>query len=148
MKKRTRTTLMMAAILLILPVAINAQPTPGATVKAFYKWYVHSLNTDVSDPLNSDKTTARKYVTTSLLRKIEKAMKAEGGIGADYFLSAQDFDKEWENNLVIRKISTNASTSTINIVLPSKQMGDQKLKILLRKEGGLWKIDKINDLNL
>ena len=148
MNNQIRATLLMTAIVLILPAAINAQSAPATTVKAFYKWYVHSLNTDVSDPLNSDKTTARKYVTTSLLRKIEKAMKAEGGIGADYFLSAQDFDKEWENNLVIRKVSTTASTSTINIVLPSKQMGDQKLKILLRKEGGLWKIDKINDLNL
>src|SRR5215204_2892726 len=118
MKNRTCATLLMTAIVLIFPLAINAQSTPATTVKAFYKWYVHSLNTDVPDPLNSDKINARKYVTSSLLRRIEKAIKAEGGIGADYFLSAQDFDKKWENNIVIRKVSTTGSTSTLNVVLP------------------------------
>jgi hypothetical protein len=148
MNNRIRATLLMTAITLVLPISINAQSTPAGTVRAFYKWYVHSLNRNVPEPLRSDKVTSRKYVTGSLLRRIEKAMKAEGGIGADYFLSAQDFDKSWENNIVIRKVSTTASTSTINVVLPSKQMGDQKLKIALKKEGGVWKIDKVNDLNL
>jgi hypothetical protein len=45
-------------------------------------------------------------------------------------------------------VSTTGATTTINAILPSKQMGDQKLKIILKKEAGLWKIDQVNDRNI
>jgi len=140
--------LLVSILIMIIPSSVSAQSTPGDTVRAFYKWYVHALNRNVSEPLKSDKVTARKYVSASLLRRIEKAIASEDGLDADYFLSAQDFDKNWENNVVVGKVSINGATSTVNTVLPSKTMGDQKLKIRLKKEGGRWKIDKVNDLNI
>jgi hypothetical protein len=133
---------------LYAPVTSSAQSTPSSTVKAFYKWYVHALNQNVAEPLKSDKAMARKYVTASFLHRIEKASAREEGLNADPFLSAQDFDKAWENNIVIKKTSTTGATSTVNAVLPSKQMGDQKLKIIMKKEGGLWKIDQVNERNI
>src|SRR5256885_3572613 len=87
--------LFVGSLITIIPIAANAQSTPTNTVRAFYKWYVHALNKNVAEPLKSDKATAQKYVTASLRRRIAKAMASEDGIGADYFLSAQDFDKNW-----------------------------------------------------
>ena len=131
-----------------VPSSAVAQSQPGDTVRAFYKWYVNALNRKVEDPVISDRATARKYVTASLLARIRKAEAREEGLDADYFLSAQDWDNAWENNIVIGKVSTIGATSTVNAVLPSKTMGNQKLKIRLKKEGGSWKIDKVNDLNI
>jgi len=139
--------LFVSMLVMVVPVSATAQ-TPSDTVQSFYKWYVHALNQDVAEPLKSDKATAQKYVTASLLLRIKKAMAKEDGLDADYFLSAQDFDKDWENNIVIGKVSTVGTSSTVNAVLPSKTMGNQKLKIRLKKEGGRWKIDKVNDLNI
>ena len=138
----------MGAFLLLAAVSAGAQTTPSATVKAFYKWYVHSLSHDIAEPLKSDKATARKYVTASFLARIQKAMAREEGLNADPFLSAQDWDKAWENNIVIGKVSTTGATSTVNAVLPSKQIGDQKLKIILKKEGGVWMIDQVNERSI
>jgi hypothetical protein len=140
--------LFVGAVFSMCPSTAGAQSTPAGTVRAFYKWYVNALNRDIAEPLKSGKATAQKYVTARLLGRIRKQMASEEGIDADYFLSAQDFDKKWENNMVIGKVVTVGSTSTVNIVLPSKQMGNQKLKILLRREGGLWKIDKVNDYDI
>jgi len=136
------------ALILFAPVSSSAQSTPSATVKAFYKWYVHALSNNVAQPLKSDKAAARKYVTASFRSRIEKASSREEGLNADPFLSAQDFDQAWENNIVIKKVSTTGATSTVNALLPSKQMGDQKLKIIMKKEGGLWKIDQVNERNI
>jgi len=133
---------------MLAPISSQAQSTPGSAVRAFYKWYVHALTQNVIEPLRSDKAMARKYVTASFLHRIEKAMAREEGLNADPFLSAQDWDKSWENNIVIGKVSTAGATSIINAVLPSKQMGDQKLKIVMKKEGGVWKIDQVNDRNI
>ena len=119
-----------------------------STARAFYKWYVHALSHDVAEPLKSDKAMARKYVTASFLSRIQKAMTREEGLDADPFLSAQDWDKDWETNIVIGKISITGATSTVNAVLPSKQMGDQKLKIIMKKEGGVWRIDQVNERNI
>lgn len=140
--------LTVGAFVLCAPASSAAQSTPSATVRAFYRWYVHALVQDVGEPLKSDKAMARKYVTASFLRRIEKASAREEGLNADPFLSAQDWDEKWENNIVIGKVSRSGATSIVNAVLPSKQMGDQKLKIILKKEGGLWKIDQVNDRNI
>jgi len=139
---------MAAVFVLFAPISSAAQATPSSTVRAFYKWYVHALSHDVAEPLKSDKAMARKYVTASFLNRIRKAMAREEGLNADPFLSAQDWDKAWENNIIIGKVSTTGVTSIVNAVLPSKQMGDQKLKILLKKEGGMWKIDQVNERNI
>ena len=140
-------SLFVTALLAACAISVNAQSAPADTVRAFYKWYVHALNKNVSQPLK-DKTTAKKYVTARLLNRIAKQMASEEGIDADYFLSAQDFDPKWESNIVIGKVTTTASSSTVNAVLPSKLMGNQKLKVLLKKEGGSWKIDRVNDYNI
>src|SRR3954452_1383775 len=110
----------LSALGLFSPISAGAQSTPSSTVKAFYKWYVHALSQNVAEPLKSDKTMARKYVTASFLGRIQKAMAREEGLDADPFLSAQDWDKNWEKNIVIGKVSTTAATSTVNAVLPSK----------------------------
>ena len=146
---KLRTLLIPAIASAVVFVSSNsaAAQTPANTVKAFYKWYVHALNTNVAEPLK-DRANARKYVTARLLGRIEKQMNSEEGIDADYFLSAQDFDPKWESNIVIGKVTTNATTSTVNAVLPSKLMGNSKLKLVLKKEGGTWKIDRVNDYNI
>ena len=91
----------------------------------------------------------KKYVTVRLLGRIKRAMAKEGGIDADYFLSAQDWDKDWEldKNIVTATPVISGETATVRLTLNGKEMNN-KLKIALRKEAGSWKIDKVNDYNL
>ena len=145
--KAILTSLCTCVFLSAAGMSAHSQSAPANTVRAFYKWYVHALNHNVPEPLK-EKTAANKYVTTRLLNRIAKQMASEEGIDADYFLSAQDFDAKWETNIVIGKVTTTAATSTVNAVLPSKLMGNSKLKIMLKKEAGTWKIDKVNDWNI
>src|SRR5437899_3005856 len=144
--------LFLSAFALFTPLRVSAQAaTPAETVRAFYKWYVHALNKkDEGDPINDDKATARKYVTASLLAKIRKAEASEDGLDADYFLAGQDWDKDWEfdRNMTIASPTIAGATATIRMVLHGKEIDDHKLKIVLKKEAGLWKIDRVNDWNL
>src|SRR5947207_624417 len=144
--------ILLAGIAFVTPWQISAQTaTPAQVVREFYKFYVHALNkNDRADPINDSKTIAAKYVTASLLAKIRKAKASEDGIDADYFLSAQDWDKDWEleKNMIIGSPVMTGSTATIHLVLKGKMINNHKLKIVLKKESGAWKIDKVNDWNL
>lgn len=117
-------------------------PSPEAVIKEFYKWYVHALNQD-GDPLTKGRATLRKYVTIRFIREIDRALKSEGGLDADMFLEAQDWDKEWEKNIAVSNVVTHYSTTTAMVTLSGKEMENRKLNLTLKREGGAWKIDKV-----
>src|SRR2546421_5561507 len=75
--------------------------TPEATVRSFYSWYLHELNSN-REPIE-DSQGLSKFVTTRLLKAIGRALKREDGIDADLFIDAQDFDPLWEKNITPAK---------------------------------------------
>lgn len=118
--------------------------SPEIVIKNFYTWYVHELNQN-GDPLTKRKPRLRQFVSARLLREIDKAVKGPDGLNGDYFLDAQDWDKEWEKNIVISEVNVTKGKAGATVSLSGAQMS-RKLKVSLVQEGGKWKIDKVQSL--
>jgi hypothetical protein len=135
------------AVFLIIPTLIHGQvSSPQASVRSFYKWYVHSLNRG-GNPIEN-KTGLQKYVTARLVGRIAKALKSEDGIDADYFLSAQDFDEDWERNITVSTPVIKGETARLTVTLTGRHIRKDKLSVFMKRETGAWKIDKVNDWDL
>ncbi|MCK5219477.1 DUF3828 domain-containing protein [bacterium] len=120
-------------------------PSPEATVEAFYRWYIHSLNQNY-DPLKKGKVTLKKYVTVRLINEIEKQFEKPNGLAADYFLQAQDWLDEWEGNISVKKAVIKGSAATTIVTLGAQDEGKHKLSVSLTQELGTWKIGEVEQL--
>ncbi len=67
---------------------------PEQVIRDFYAWYVQALTSE-RDPFTQDRETLKTYATAHLIDQIDKMLKGPDGLDGDYFLDAQDFDKEW-----------------------------------------------------
>lgn len=122
--------------------AASAQPlTPEAALRKFYHWYVHALNQNL-EPLGKQKAALKKYLTRRLYLELVKRER-RGEIDSDYFLDAQDWDHDWENNIAISKPSLHAGRAIALVDLTGREMSI-KLRVTLKKEAGGWKIDKVS----
>jgi len=117
--------------------------TPEATVRRFYQWYLHGLNQH-EEPLEKHQAELSKYVTQRLLRSLNRALKRPDGIDADFFLDAQDWDEAWEKNIFTSRATIRGARSNLTVTLKGGSIGEHKLRVGLRKEGGAWKIDSVN----
>jgi uncharacterized protein DUF3828 len=131
--------------LVILPASVRAQGSPEDTLRNFYKWYLHELNADRSPRWTSAKVTS---VSSARLRSWFRS-KAGREWDADYFIDAQDFDKDWETNIAVSKAVISGSRADVAVTLGPKNpapnaVGQQVLKIKMVKETGGWKIDHVN----
>ena len=115
--------------------------TPEATVHSFYQTYLHSLNQQ-EDPLTKRRTELRKFITTRLMSVLDRARKR--GLEYDFFLDAQDFDKEWEQNITTEVANIQGDEAIVNLTLQGGPIGVHKLRIGLKKQAGGWKIDSVN----
>ncbi len=89
--------------------ADEAAAAPEQVIKKFYAWYVGELVGD-RDPFTDGRAEMQRYVTPRLLKEIEGKLSEEGGLDADYFLNAQDFDKEWAENVTVSTPTTKGRT--------------------------------------
>ena len=81
-----------------------------------------------------------------MVRSLNRALRPPDGIDADFFIDAQDWDQTWEQNISTSKATVQGNLATVNVTLKGgAAFGNKKLKVGLRKEGGVWKIDSIND---
>jgi hypothetical protein len=117
--------------------------TPEAAVKDFYRWYIDRLSKN-KDPLMNEPLALKKYLTPEFFRKAPKLLEQTG---ADVFICAQDWDKDWGKNASISKLNIQGSVATLNVTLAGNLM-NHKLKVILRRLDGAWKIDKIDPLDL
>lgn len=134
-----------AAVLIPLSSSIAAQAnSPEARVRTFYAWYLHELNAE-HDPIANNKIL-RQHLTARYATAIARALKRENGIDADPFIDAQDFDPLWEKNTTVLKPTITGVKATTTVTLKGgPNFGTKRLKVGLRKEGGVWKIDSVND---
>src|SRR4051812_17985093 len=75
---------------------------PAAVTEEFYRWYLRALLTN-RDPIKNETVILKKYVAAPLLADVNRRLKA-GELDADYFLQAQDFLDEWQNNMTVAQI--------------------------------------------
>jgi hypothetical protein len=136
--------LIVAAPSLAQAVAVPAR-TPEVVVREFYKWYVHALNQE-KDPLTGERSVMRKYVTARLITAINRMAKGPDGLDGDYFIDAQDWDKEWEKNIAVSNVVINNTIATAKVALTGPQM-NRHLQLMLKQEAGTWKIDRVKGLD-
>lgn len=117
--------------------------TPEATVRHFYEWYLHALNQN-EEPLEKHQNEMRKFVTHRLMTSLNRARKSPEGIEADFFLDAQDWDETWEKNISTSRARIQGARATVSVMLKGASFGDHKLLVGLRKDGGAWRIDRVN----
>lgn len=139
------------ALLLIVLSFAGSEPlaqaplTPEVTVQRFYTWYLHSLNQN-QNPLGKHQAELSKFVTPRLMSSLNRALKRPDGIDADFFIDAQDWDPLWEKNIGASAATVQADRATVNVTLKGGEaFGTKRLKVGLRRQAGVWKIDSINN---
>jgi hypothetical protein len=121
--------------------AAETAATPEDCVRTFYRWYVANLVAN-RDPMKQRKEI-RQYATERLLREIGKMAKGPDGLDGDYFVDAQDFDPLWAKNISISEVKTLGDKSSAHVLLNGSKGMQKKLLVHLVKEGGTWKVDKV-----
>jgi hypothetical protein len=130
----------------------QSQPSlpPEEAARNFYRWYLHALfQSPTADPFKEHKAEFEKYVTARLLqeratsRRTARVRKGPDD-DMDYFFQTLDLDSDWEKNIVTLMLTMKASTAEVLMQLIGHDADSEKeLKILLKKESGLWKIDRV-----
>jgi hypothetical protein len=118
---------------------------PEQVIRDFYRWYVGQLVAE-KDPFKDGRTEMKRYATERLIAQINKMRNSADGVSSDYFLNAQDFDKDWAKNLTISTPVVKNDKATANVELKGAEMGTQKLRVTLAQEKGTWKVDKVDGL--
>jgi hypothetical protein len=130
----------------------HSQPSlpPEEVARNFYRWYLHALfERPDADPFKEHKAEFEKFITARLLqeraasRRTARVRKGPDD-DMDYFFQTLDLDSDWEKNIVTLMPTMKASTAEVLVQLIGHDADSEKeLKILLKKESGLWKIDRV-----
>jgi len=116
--------------------------TPEAVTTAFYKVYLHALNTG-KDPIRKDRDAWRPYVTPRLIAVIDKMIASPDGLDADYFIQAQDFEKNWEEFIQVSPAKITDSKAGLTVRLGKGPEAHTPFNVILRKDAAGWKIDDV-----
>lgn len=123
---------------------------PEEVARNFYRWYLHALfQRPTADPFKEHRAEFEKYITPRLLqeraasRRTARVRKGPDD-DMDYFFQTLDLDSDWEQNIVTLMPTMKALTAEVLIQLIGHNADSEKeLKILLKKESGVWKIDRV-----
>jgi hypothetical protein len=130
----------------------QSQPSvpPEEAARSFYRWYLHALyQSPAADPFKEHKPEFEKYITARLLQELVTARGTDraykgGDVDIEYFFKTLDLDSDWEKNIITLMPTMKASTAEVLVQLIGHDAdSEQELKLVLKKEGGLWKIDHV-----
>ena len=135
--------ILISSLMLFDGVAVGQTTLPESRARGFYAWYLHELKAE-RNPIRNSKGL-RKYVTARMVRSVERALKRPEGIDADIFIDAQDFDPLWEKNITTSVGATGPVAATLTVTLKGgRGFGTKRLRVGMKREGGVWKIDSVN----
>lgn len=134
-------TLLVLAAAAVTGRATAPAATPEDCIRGFYKWYVTNLVAN-RDPMKQ-RTELRRFATERLLKELSKMKTGPDGLDGDYFTDAQDFDPLWAKNISISDVKTQGDKSNAHVLLNGSKGMQKKLIVHLVKEGGTWKVDKV-----
>jgi hypothetical protein len=125
----------------------QAAQSPEQTAVGFYKWYLTELNGE-RYPIERQKSEILKRVSRRLGRWLYSPAYEE--FGADYFLSAQDWDENWAKSVSTSKAVVKGNSATLRLTMGAAKssnpgFGRHSVAIKLIKEGNSWKIDRVNN---
>jgi hypothetical protein len=152
-KSKTKIFIGLFTFLLILGnvnyAAASYAQTPEQTATEFYRWYVGQLNRN-KDPRTQQKQKMLTFISKRFAKWVYSIPNDE--YDADVFIDGQDYDQDWEQAITTSKAVVKGNTATLKVTLgvsPNGKVIKSKWKHVLRlkmvKEGGNWKIDRIND---
>jgi hypothetical protein len=121
--------------------AAEPAATPEDCIRNFYRWYVTNLVAN-RDPMKQ-RGELKRYATERLLKEIDKMEKSPDGLDGDYFVDAQDFDPLWAKRISISDVQTRGDKSKARVLLDGSKGMQKKLLVHLVKDGGTWKVDKV-----
>ena len=130
--------------------------TPAAAARSFYGWYLHALYQDPkADPFKEHKSDVEKYVTTRLLQKLAASRRTSTerqgpDVDTEYFFQTLDLNSEWEKHISVSSPTMKGAAAIVRLSLSgtdpeSKHLEvERDLRVVLKQEGGLWKIDDVD----
>lgn len=139
----TRRLPLLALLLLTLACARTVAATPDETASRFYRWYLSELNADRDPFAGKGRDTLKRYVTSHLLRAIDRKRNSADGLDADPFLSVQDWSKEWATTLLATREIGGGPVASVTIIMQSSDMGNLRLRLRMKKKNGEWQIDSV-----
>jgi hypothetical protein len=98
------------------------------------------LRADFPEPKRQNLPTFRKYITQRFLKR---AMAPD--VDSDLFIDAQDTDSTRADNFSVSKATIGGSQATVQVALNGNEM-KYKLRVTLRRENGVWKIDSVKGI--
>ena len=122
---------------------------PGDAARSFYQWYLHALyQSPDADPFKEHKTDVEKYVTARLLQKLANSRRTSTvrkgpDVDTEYFFQTLDLDSDWEKNITVSKPTMKGAAAVVHVTLSGRDDSGKDLKVVLRQESGLWKIDDV-----
>ena len=114
--------------------SLAANASPEDVTRQFYNWYLHAR---FPEPKRSNMATFRKYVTQTFLKRATAP-----DVDSVLFIAAQDTDDSWADNFTVSKATIHGQRATVQVALNGKEM-KYSLRVTLRREGGVWKIDDV-----
>lgn len=114
---------------------------PSDSIRNFYRWYVTELIAN-HNPMENGKELKR-FATERLLKEIGRMKKGPDGLDGDYFVDAQDFDELWAKNITVSDVKISGTKASAEVLLAGKGEMRRRLQVLLVKDGGIWKVDKV-----
>lgn len=115
---------------------------PEKVIRDFYQWYVGVLVAE-RDPFTQEREELKRYVSERLIREIDDMIKGPDGLDGDYFVDAQDFDKEWAKNIKVAPPEIKGDQAAAEVTLTGSEIGVKHLQLVLARENGAWKIDRV-----
>ncbi|MEY4927078.1 MAG: hypothetical protein RI894_1514 [Bacteroidota bacterium] len=120
-------------------------------VENFYAWYLDKLNNGEGYSLLANEADAKAMLAPELYQRLLKQEK-DGELDADYFIQAQDFDKDWGNIAILdTKQSGEHTTHKIQLGNAKKEgatgMGPRLLNITVVSKKTGWQIEKVEAID-
>ena len=137
--------LLILAVTRVSVIAADKGTSPEERIRAFYQWYLPLLDKDIE--LAQNRAKLAPYATTRLLDEIDRLSKIEGGLEADPFLAAQDFDVEWATHLTVKDVVVEGKRAQMRVVFTGKSFKHHAAKVRLRLEERAWKIDRVEPVD-
>ena len=123
-----------------------APATPEAAVRLFYPWYLGEMMKG-RVPLTEERM--HDYVAEDTLRDIAFMMKrpigGKRGLQEDYFLKAKDYFDDWAEHIAVPEVTIDGDTASALVALGDPAQGTKRLALTLVREGGGWKISRVNE---
>jgi hypothetical protein len=118
--------------------------TPEAAVRQFYPWYLGEMMKG-RVPLTEERV--QDYIAKDTLRDITYVMSLTqgGGPQKDYFLQAKTYFDDWADYVAVSEVTIDGDTASTLVALGDPAQGTQRLALTLVREGGGWKISRVNE---